>query len=363
MTVLDLEPAAAPLAPPALRATGGLGDRGPTLPAPRGPITGALLRHLRHPRSARLPGPGAVDGALEDDGQLALHCCYELAYRGFAGVDDELEWDPVVLDLRARLERILLRDLQTNVPVPDPSTNAVEVMSWLRDTARPGDGPSVSGFVSTEGTLAHLREFCTHRSAYQLKEADPHTWALPRLAGEAKAAMVEIQADEYGGGVGAEMHASLFADTLDELGLDAAYGAHLDRLPGVTLATGNVISLFGLHRRWRGALVGHLALFEMTSIGPMGRYAAAIERLVGSARARRFYDVHVEADEHHQVVALDRMVAGLLADEPGLVLDVAFGAGALMLVEGRLTEHLMRCWGRGESSLLAPEPVVGRRAS
>lgn len=41
-----------------------------------------------------------------------------------------------------------------------------------------------------------------HRSAYQLKEADPHSFALPRVpAGRAKAAFVEIQADEYGGGV------------------------------------------------------------------------------------------------------------------------------------------------------------------
>ena len=57
-----------------------------------------------------------------------------------------------------------------------------------------------------------------------------------------------------------------------------AYGTYLDRLPGITLSTCNLVSLFGLHRRWRGALVGHLALFEMCSVGPMGRYQAALER-------------------------------------------------------------------------------------
>jgi Iron-containing redox enzyme len=54
--------------------------------------------------------------------------------------------------------------------------------------------------VADRGTLAQLREFAIHRSAYQLKEADPHTWAIPRLTGAVKAAMVEIQADEYGDG-------------------------------------------------------------------------------------------------------------------------------------------------------------------
>ena len=46
-----------------------------------------------------------------------------------------------------------------------------------------------------------------HRSAYHLKEADPFTWAIPRLDGSPKAALVEIQADEYGGGHAARMHA------------------------------------------------------------------------------------------------------------------------------------------------------------
>ena len=27
------------------------------------------------------------------------------------------------------------------------------------------------------------REIAVHRSGYQLKEADPHTWAIPRLNG------------------------------------------------------------------------------------------------------------------------------------------------------------------------------------
>ncbi len=57
-----------------------------------------------------------------------------------------------------------------------------------------------------------------HRSAYQLKEADPHSWAIPRLSGPPKAALVEIQADEYGGGRPDRMHAELFADAMEALG-------------------------------------------------------------------------------------------------------------------------------------------------
>ncbi len=201
-----------------------------------------------------------------------------------------------------------------------------------------------------------MQEFAVHRSAYQLKEADPHTWAIPRLAGGPKAAMIEIQADEYGGGVEAEMHASLFADTMAALGLDPAYGAYLDRLPGPTLATVNLVSLFGLHRRHRGSLVGHLAIFEMTSVTPMARYSRALARLGLGPDARRFYDVHVEADARHSVVAADRMAAGLAATEPALAPDIVFGARAIMDVEARFTDHLLGSWARGRSSLLDAVP-------
>jgi len=55
---------------------------------------------------------------------------------------------------------------------------------------------SVSTFIEREATADQVLEFMIHRSAYQLKEADPHSWALPRLWGKPKAAMVEVQADE-----------------------------------------------------------------------------------------------------------------------------------------------------------------------
>src|SRR3546814_9033764 len=73
-------------------------------------------------------------------------------------------------------------------------------------------------------------------------------------------------------------------------------------------------------------LVGHLAVFEMCSVGPMGRYRAALERLGFDEAATRFYSEHVLADERHQVVALHEMAAQLVEQEPMLGGEVIFGA-------------------------------------
>jgi hypothetical protein len=200
--------------------------------------------------------------------------------------------------------------------------------------------------------LEQFREFCVHRSAYQLKEADPHTFGIPRLSGEAKAAMVAIQYDEYGSGDPAAMHSTLFGNTMRALGLDASYGSYLEVLPGVTLSTVNLVSMFGLHRRWRAALVGHLAVFEMTSVEPMGRYSRALERFGIGPEGRRFYDVHVTADKRHGEIARDRMVTGLIRAEPALASDLLFGVAALMMLEERFATHLLDAWANSRTSLV-----------
>jgi hypothetical protein len=314
------------------------------LPAARGPLTRALFGALtRAPHDLdNLPLP--YD---DEDASLALYVMYEQHYRGFDDVDESWEWEPSLLRERARLEGgfgARVRETVGRVNI-SPSEVTDELLAIAHR-----DGRSLSRHVMDCGTLADVREFAIHRSAYQLKEADPHTFAIPRLAGRAKAALVTIQADEYGDGDATRSHATLYAGTMRALGLDDSYGAYLDRIPAVTLDTVNLMSFFGLHRRWRGALVGHLALFEMCSVTPMRRYATTLRRL-GVADAARFYDVHVEADEYHEVVALHDMARELACQEPRLASDIVFGARALDAFESAFAHHLTAAWTAGKSSL------------
>lgn len=333
------------------------------LPRARGPLSEFVLTQLRsapHPVGSAPEAAGDLLGC--DDGQLALYLCYELHYQGLPGVDDRWEWEPGLLKFRRRLEEQCVDELRRLAGADGVAVAGTPIDQVLRSIIDEASGPSLSQHMLQQGTLDQMREFAVHRSAWQLREADGHTWAIPRLAGRSKAAMVEIQCDEYGGGQEPAMHSTLFARTMAELGLDPTYGAYVDLLPGTTLATTNVVSLFGLHRRWRGALVGHLAVFEMTSVEPMGRYSAALRRLGASEAARRFYDVHVEADAHHQVVAAGALAGGLVEREPHLAEDIAFGARALMAVERRFAEHLLTRWERGRSSLRSPVPGLWEAA-
>ncbi|SNR88583.1 iron-containing redox enzyme family protein [Blastococcus mobilis] len=338
------------------------------LPTPRGPLSAELTRVLRGDRR-RLPAltdraqelVGTADGTdvlAHEDLQLSLHDLYELHYRGFDDVDPDAEWCPGLLTVRALLEDLLEKPLRALAPVPEPTT-APDVAASLTALVADDEGPSLSAFLSREATAEQFREFVVHRSIYELKEADPHTWAIPRLTGRAKTALAEVQFDEYGGGRPERMHATLYARAMRALGLDDAYGRHVDQVPAITLATVNSMSLFGLHRRLRGAVVGHLAAFEMTSTVPNRRYGTGLRRLGFGADATWFFDEHVEADAVHEQLAAHDMCGGLIADEPDLLADVLLGAAAAMHLERRFAEHVLGAWSAGRSSLRAPGLAVG----
>jgi Iron-containing redox enzyme len=292
-----------------------------------------------------------------EDLQLALHICYGLHYDGFDAVPDQWEWDPSLLALRSRLEDRFLIDMIAGAamdgPRSDESGQGPAMVARVHEMLQHPLGPSLSRFMEEQGSEDHLREFVIHRSVYQRKEADAHTWAIPRLRGRAKSAFVTLQVDEYGNGLAGRAHADLFATTMDALDLDPTPGAYIDQVPGVTLATDNLVSLLGLHRRWRGALVGHLSAFEMTSVLPMSRYAAAIRRLIDDEAAAEFYDVHVAADVRHAKIAAEELIIGLAESDPEAAADIEFGVAALLAVEGCFSSHLLTSWASGASSLFA----------
>ncbi|WP_371744156.1 iron-containing redox enzyme family protein [Mycobacterium sp. DL592] len=286
------------------------------------------------------------------DVQLSLYVCYELHYRGFTGVDNGWEWNPGLLHLRARLEETFLDAVSHDVGDIDSSDTAAAEMERL--TVEPVDGFGPSYFLRDKGSWEQMQEYFVHRSLYHLKEGDPHAWAIPRLTGQAKAAFVAVEFDEFGGGRGDQVHQQLFADLMVAAGLDASYLGYIDAVPAESLAVVNLMSMFGLHRKHRGSAVGHFASTEITSSPGSRRLVEALERLGAPDTCVAFYREHVEADAVHEQVVRTDVVGDLVSREPELDRDVVFGIRAHEVVEHRLARHLMGSWTAGESSLRKP---------
>ena len=331
----------------------------------RGPFSGAVLAALQVPhddgltRCAQTTVDASPDVLVDDDLQLGLHLLYELHYGGLHGVPDELEWSLPLLAARAVVEQAFEAELRRRFPTPSVLDGApAGTPRRLFDlAARPcPPGGSVSGFVARHATRAQVAEMLVLRSTYQLKEADPQTFAIPRLAGRAKAALVEIQFDEYGGGRADRMHSELFARCMRSLNLDDVPNAYLDHVPAAWLAASNVVSLFALHRRLRGALCGHLAMVEMTSSLPSKRWVAGLQRLGLGQDAVEFFDEHVEADAVHEQIATHDLCGSLVEQEPHLANDVLFGANTCKQLESLGADAVLSAWRSGRTALRSPLP-------
>jgi hypothetical protein len=352
----------------------------------RGPLSAALVDLLsgaRVPDADALEEPTALatqavrsggDLATDEDVQLSLYLLHELHYTGgpvATANGPDWEWHPELLRCRQVLSGAFERQLREtcSVEVPD---DLADVPATLFAMARgePDAGgtggatgkrrrpASVPSFVARQATLAQLREVLVLRSPYQLKEADPHTFAIPRLRGRPKAALVEVQTDEYGGGRVERMHSELFARSMRSVGLDDRPNGYLDLAPAVVLAGVNAMSHFALHRRLRGALCGHLAAFEMTSSLPAKRYVAGMQRLGLGRDAWLFFDEHIEADAVHEQIAAGDLCGGLVDDEPDLAADVLLGAAVCLRLDARVSEHMLSAWSSGRSALRRPLPEV-----
>jgi hypothetical protein len=326
----------------------------PGLPAAHGPLSAAVRRCLCNPAPTDdLTRIGASVGDSDPYGrdvQLALHMCYELHYRGFAGVDAAWEWNPALLHLRAQLERAFLSAVRRGVgPIAHDHT-AISEMNAL--SVDPIDGGGLSYYLRDVGTWEQMREYFAHRSIYHLKEGDPHAWAIPRLTSQAKASFVAVEFDEFGAGRGSQLHQQLFADLMQAAGLDSTYLGYLDAVPAESLAVVNLMSLFGLHRQLRGAVVGHFAATEITSPPGSRRLVEGLDRLGAPRPCVAFYREHVEADAVHEQVVRIGVVGDLVARAPQLERDVVFGMRAHGLVEDRLASCVLASWKAGQPSLV-----------
>lgn len=309
------------------------------LPKPRGAFSAEVLEALRSDPTklaGELPAPES-----SEDAAIALWALYELHGHGFEDVDEDPEWHPDVIALRGRLEEDLearLRERWTS-GAPDGEF-AAAFFEFVADH----DGPSLARHVQTSATEEHVLDLLRARTIYHLRETDPSVWVVPRLDTRPKAGLMEMLYDEFGAGDPNRLHHHLFARGLDAIGLRSDYGAYVDDVPVEALEQNNTWMLFGLHRRLRGAAVGHFAAFEATSSEPSRRMVQGLERLGFDGAIADYYATHVLADAAHEQVAVRDVCAPMIEVEPGLRDDVFFGAFTCLDQESRLATALLERW-------------------
>lgn len=316
------------------------------IPRPVGPLSGWVNSVLSGEERTDTPDVHTSDAVLDHDLQLALWTLYELHYGGFEGVDPDLDWDADLVGFRRRLEREFEAAVRERTsPVLPASVEPGRLGESLTDVIDSVGSADLTGHLQRRATLDQFLDFMKLRSIYHLKESDPQSFVLPRVRGGAKVALAELQYDEFGAGRPEMLHQRLFAEALEACGLDPTYGTYIDSVDAATLAVNNVMSLFALNRRLRGASLGHLAAFEATSSIPCRRVAQGTRRLGLPDAAAAYWEEHVEADAAHEQVAMRDICGRVVADDPALAGDVLMGAAACAVLDAVAADELLARWG------------------
>jgi hypothetical protein len=312
------------------------------MPKPRGVLSEWVVGHLADAPAGAAAGVVPAPDSWDDEA-ISLWTLHELSYRGFEDASDDAEWDPTVLVVRHDLESALEDRLRSRWDGAAPA--AAEVPAALEALVAADDGPSLADRVRRHADADQVLELLRQRSIYHLKESDPSAWVVPRLPVRAKAALVELQYDEYGDGNPNRLHAHLFARGLEAVGLRSEYGAYVDDALPETLEMNNAASMFGLQRRLRGAAMGHLAAFEMTSSLPSRKMVQGLQRLGLDGPMAAYYDEHVEADAIHEHLAAHDICGTLAEDEPDQAAQILFGAFTCLDTEARFARAMLAAWG------------------
>ena len=314
-------------------------------PKARGSFSEAVFAALTalQPGDSLIALPPTADDA--GDEQVVLWALYEQHYRGFEDVHPGLEWHPDLLRVRHGLELRLEERLRDRfVAAGGPPATDADLAESLFAYVAAHDGRSLAAYVHRSADREQVLDLLRLRSVYHLKETDPTAWAVPRLPRASQAALVEVMYDEYGGGRARDVHSALFARAMAACGLDDRYGAYLDDVPTEVLEQNNAMTLFGLHRRLRGAAVGHLAAFEATSSMPSRRMTQGLQRLEMPDEVVAYYTEHVEADAVHEQLAVRGICGPLVEQDPSLAADVYLGAFTCLDLEDRLAGAVLASW-------------------
>jgi hypothetical protein len=241
-----------------------------------------------------------------------------------------------------------IRELVGPIPWPpdgkEPDRPGVALADRIFAMTGTGEPPELATFLQRRADEQHYRTYLARRAVYQLRESDPQSFVLPRLEGGPKAALAELQYDEYGGGRPARLHATLFADALASLEMPTDVTPYVDQADASTLAAVNVMSLFALNRRLRGAALGHLAAYEATSSVPCRMVALGARRLGLPDAVAAYFEEHVEADSVHEQLAVRDICGAFADDNPDLAADVLFGAAASLAVDALAAEAVLTEW-------------------
>jgi len=279
-----------------------------TTPIPRA-LADRLSAALRRGEEA-LPDLAAAEPVDPRDRLRTLQVIHSLHVGDIDRVGDVVRFQhhPVVAELKGRLEREVLAELDAMV---DPTPDDVDAVAEMRAIARQDQVPEVYRWLADDATWDELVDFLALEGGPDAGFDDLVAACQIGLQGEPKLELARNYWDEMGRGALADVHTELHHRLAAAVEMPRVPD---DEVPLSGLLRGTLGGILATNRYLQPEMVGALGLLELQA-GPRCRQVVkALERLDAPEDAFPFYTEHRDVDPHHGKAWLDHAVAPLAAD-------------------------------------------------
>ena len=157
------------------------------------------------------------------------------------------------------------------------------------------------------------RHFMIQMASDFLSEASAMARYSMGAYGPLQSSLFTVQIDEYGAGVHARKHSTLFEDAMRSVGLDPRVHAYWQFYQPTSLALTNYFHYLGVNKALFFRYLGALFYTETSLVNTARQQSQLLKAVFGDRADTTYFDEHAHIDQHHGDMALHRLVAPALA--------------------------------------------------
>ena len=277
-------------------------------------------------------------------------------FRAFYGNDVKLAGEAV----RPTLEQHVFQFLDNEVDVSGPWT--LGAMRALFDNrlqaANSGDSALMAAIAAAGNPQAAAKGFLIQAAVDFLSEASAMARNVLGNYGPLMSELFKVLIDEYGYGVFATKHSTLFEDTLKSVDLSPDIHSYWQFYLGSSIALTNYFHFVSRNHAHFFRYLGALYFTEATLPHTNRQQAEGLSRVVGERINTRYFEEHVHIDVHHARMVLNKIIEPMIERcGEGIIPEIVRGFEEFRLLQGMADADLIAQLAWADESHANREPA------
>ncbi len=249
-------------------------------------------------------------------------------------------------DIRRVLEDAMLDDIYGRIDLSSLSgvpEDHESFLPWYRHFVgvhRASNHPFYRDFLENRATTQDVKFYLAQETILDPRFDDILALLLIGTGGSEKMELCGNLWDELGNGDPAEVHPTVFAETLRDAGVTESFVSG-SILPD-SIASGNVSAALSLSKRHYYKAIGYFGVTEYLTPRRFRSFVLGCKRLELPEAAYRYHDMHIQVDARHGPSWLKNILVPAIAREPRSAREIVFGTLVRMETSSWYLDALQR---------------------